>query len=510
MPQSAPPAPTQDDFLGHPAGLSTLFFTELWERFSYYGMRGLLILYMTAGLDAGGLGFDTATAGAVYGLYGGCVYLLCLPGGWLADRWLGARRATLIGGSLILAGHLCLAAPFKDSFFGGLALVVLGTGLLKPSISKLVGDLYPADDPRRDAGYSLYYMGINLGAFLAPLACGWLALSGEFRAALAGWGVAPANAWHVGFAAAALGMAGGLWQFRAGHARLANAGLPPAAGISASDRRLLRRALLAMAVLVLVLGAGLMRGWLGIAALSNGFALVLLTVTAGFFISMFRAGDWTDEERARLRLILILFVAASVFWSLFEQGGSTLNLFAARNTDLTLAGYSFPATWFQSVNPLMIIALAPVFALGWVQLGARNPSSIAKFTLGLVLVAAGFGVLAVAAVLAAEGVKVSPLWLVATYLLHSLGELCLSPVGLSAISRLAPARIASLTMGVWFLASSVGNYLGGRVAGLYDRFSLPGLFAMVTGLALLAALGLWALGPYARRLLPPTATGSRP
>ena len=217
-----------------------------------------------------------------------------------------------------------------------------------------------------------------------------------------------------------------------------------------------------------------------------------------------------DEERARLRLILILFVAASVFWSLFEQGGSTLNLFAARNTDLTLAGYSFPATWFQSVNPLMIIALAPVFALGWVKLGARNPSSIAKFTLGLVLVAAGFGVLAVAAVLAADGVKVSPLWLVATYLLHSLGELCLSPVGLSAISRLAPARIASLTMGVWFLASSVGNYLGGRVAGLYDRFSLPGLFAMVTGLALLAALGLWALGPYARRLLPPTATGSRP
>ena len=510
MPQALPPAAAQDEFLGHPAGLSTLFFTELWERFSYYGMRGLLILYMTASLDAGGLGFDTATAGAIYGLYAGCVYLLCLPGGWLADRWLGARQATFFGGSLILAGHLCLAAPLKDSFFAGLALVVLGTGLLKPSISKLVGDLYAKDDPRRDAGYSLYYMGINLGAFLAPLACGWLALSEEFRAALAGWGFGAASAWHVGFGAAALGMAGGLWQFRAGRARLVHAGLPPAAGMAAGDRRLLARSLLALGGLVFLLVTGLVQGWFGIASLSNGFALLLLAVTAGFFISMFRAGDWSSEERARLQLIFILFVAASVFWSLFEQGGSTLNLFAARNTDLTLAGYTFPATWFQSVNPLMIIVLAPVFALGWVRLGARNPSSIAKFTLGLVLVAAGFGVLAVAAVLAADGVKVSPMWLVATYLLHSLGELCLSPVGLSAISRLAPARIASLTMGVWFLASSVGNYLGGRVAALYDRFSLPALFGIVTGLALLAALGLWALHPYARRLLPPASSGSRP
>lgn len=495
-------------FLGHPAGLSTLFFTELWERFSYYGMRGLLILYMTAAVEVGGLGYDTATAGAIYGMYAGCVYLLCLPGGWLADRLLGARRATLLGGTLILAGHLCLAAPIKSAFFVGLALVVLGTGLLKPSISTMVGDLYGPEDPRRDAGYSWYYMGINLGAFLAPLACGWLALSGEFHTTLEGWGLTPASAWHFGFGAAALGMAGGLVQFVAGRGRLAQAGLPPVAGLSAPERRLLRRGLGVTALVLGGLGLGLASGALDIARLSDGFALVLLAVTAGFFITMFRASHWTPGERRRLQLIFILFVAAAVFWSLFEQAGSTLNLFAARNTQLELWGYAFPATFFQSVNPLLIIMLAPVFALGWLKLGARNPSSMTKFTLGLVLVAAGFGVLIVAAQLSANGVKVSPLWLVATYLLHSLGELCLSPVGLSAVSRLAPARIASLTMGVWFLASAVGNYLGGRVAGLYERVSLPMLFTLVTGFALLAALVLWILRPYASRLLASSTEGN--
>lgn len=486
-------------FLGHPGGLATLFFTELWERFSYYGMRGLLILYMTAAASAGGLGYDTAQAGAIYGLYSGCVYLACLPGGWLADRLLGARRATLCGGSLILAGHLCLAAPTGSSFFAGLALVVLGTGLLKPSISTMVGDLYPPDDPRRDAGYSLYYMGINLGAFLAPLACGWLALSDDGRALATSLGGSPALAWHLGFGAAAVGMAAGLLQFLAGSAHLRDAGRPPAA-LSPADHRRLQRGLLAGAVVVGGLALALWQDALTLQRLSDGFALVLLGVTAAFFTAMFRGGEWTGEERNRLKLILILFVAAAVFWSLFEQGGSTLNLFAARNTNLDVGGHEFPATWFQSVNPLLIILLAPVFAWGWVKLGSRNPSRHAKFTLGLVLVGAGFGVLAVGAWCAANGVKVSPWWLVATYLLHTLGELCLSPVGLSAISTLAPARIASLTMGVWFLASAVGNYLGGRVAGLYEQFSLPTLFALVASVALVAALVLAALGPYASRL----------
>jgi POT family proton-dependent oligopeptide transporter len=297
-------------------------------------------------------------------------------------------------------------------------------------------------------------------------------------------------------------------QFVAGRGRLAHAGLPPVAGLSAPERRLLLRGLGVTALVLGGLGLGLASGALDIARLSDGFALVLLAVTAGFFITMFRASHWKPGERRRLQLIFILFVAAAVFWSLFEQAGSTLNLFAARNTQLELWGYAFPATFFQSVNPLLIIALAPVFAFGWLKLGARNPAPMTKFTLGLVLVAAGFGVLIVAAQLSANGVKVSPLWLVATYLLHSLGELCLSPVGLSAISRLAPARIASLTMGVWFLASAVGNYLGGRVAGLYERVSLPMLFTLVTGFALLAALVLWILRPYASRLLASSTEGN--
>ncbi|HMM78355.1 MAG TPA: peptide MFS transporter [Gammaproteobacteria bacterium] len=488
-------------FFGHPAGLATLFFTELWERFSYYGMRGLLILYMTAPLAAGGLGWDTARAGAVYGMYSGAVYLACLPGGWLADRHLGARRATWWGGWLIFAGHCCLALPTARTFFAGLALIVLGTGLLKPNVSTMVGQLYLDDDARRDAGYSLYYMGINLGAFLAPLACGWLALSAESQALLARLGLAPGEAWHFGFGAAALGMALGLVQYARGGARLGAVGLAPGQPADAPARAKLKWGLTLGGAALLVLAFALATGRLTIAALNGAFASVLLAVTAAFFIAMFRGAHWTAEERQRLVLVLLLFVGAAVFWSLFEQGGSTLNLFAERATDRVVFGWEFPATWFHSINPLLIIALAPLFALLWTRLGPRNPNPVSKFVLGLVLVAAGFGVLILAARLAADGVKVSPAWLVTTYLLHTLGELCLSPVGLSAMSRLAPARIASLTMGVWFLASAVGNYLGGRVASLYDSFGLATLFAVVTAAALLAAALLAGTLPWSRRLL---------
>jgi len=486
-------------FFGHPPGLSTLFFTELWERFSYYGMRGLLILYMTAPLAAGGLAWDTAQAGAVYGMYSGCVYLACLPGGWFADRFIGPRRATLWGGVLIFGGHLCLALPTTRTFFAGLTLIVLGTGLLKPNISTMVGQLYDDDEARRDAGYSIYYMGINIGAFLAPLACGWLALSQEFRDWLAGLGLDPAQSWHAGFGAAALGMALGLLQYIRGAARLGQAGLAAGQPADHVARRRLRAGACGLVLVLALLAIALASGALTIAALSDGFALLLLGVTVAFFVTMLRGA--TPAERPRLVMILVLFVGACAFWSLFEQGGSTLNLFGERATDRVIAGYEFPATWFHAINPLLIIALAPLFALLWVRLGPRNPGSIPKFVLGLVLVAAGFGVLIVAARLAASGVKVSPWWLVTTYVLHTLGELCLSPVGLAAMSRLAPARIASLTMGVWFLASAVGNYLGGRVAGLYDSFSLPQLFAVVTVSALVAALALACAMPWGRRLL---------
>ena len=473
---------------GHPRGLSTLFFTELWERFSYYGMRGLLILYMTAPVTGGGLGFDTARAGAIYGLYAGLVYFACLPGGWLADRVLGAQRATIIGGTLILSGHLCLAYPSFDTFYLGLGLVVLGTGLLKPNVSTMVGHLYQADDPRRDGGYSLYYMGINLGAFLAPLACGWLALSDPFREFLGRSGVNPALAWHWGFGAAALGMALGLISFVRGSHQLSPQSARPATAVDVSGVMVVRGAV--VVALIAVCGTVIMRaGIFDVARLSNLFGLFLLVLTAAFFMWIFADRRWTPTERHQLRLIFVLFLAAVVFWSLFEQGGSTLNLFAARNTDRVIAslGFEFPATWYQSLNPILIIALAPCFAWGWVRLGRRNPSSSSKFIIGLVFVAAGFAVLIPAARLAGTGINVSPWWLVATYGLHTVGELCLSPVGLNAMSRLAPARIASLTMGVWFLATSIGNYLGGRAASLYDTLGLAELFTVITALGLIAA-----------------------
>jgi POT family proton-dependent oligopeptide transporter len=474
---------------GHPPGLSPLFHTELWERFSFYGMRGLLVLYMTAAASEGGLGFDVARAGAIYGLYSGLVYLACLPGGWLADRFLGTRRATLSGGLLILIGHLCMAWPVADGLYLGMAFLVLGTGLLKPSISTLVGQLYAPGDPRRDSGFSLYYMGINIGAFLAPLACGWLALSPPVRTWLQDAGLSPHVAWHAAFGAAAIGMFIGLVIFLRARAFLPEAGERPAHPPGPRDWRLLQMAALIMFGLVLLVANLMARGWLSVQSLSDLFGALLLVLVLAFFGWLLFAPGWSTQERHNLRLIFVLFLGAVVFWSLFEQGSSTLTLFAERNTDrhLDWLGYAFPTTWFHSLNPLLIISLAPVFAVLWVRLGQRNPSSTTKFALGLLLVAAGFGVLVFAAQLAASGAKVSPLWLVATYVLHSLGELCLSPVGLSAMTRLAPARIAGLTMGVWFLAASVGNYLGGRVAAVYERFTLSELFGTVAAVGVLAA-----------------------
>ncbi|MGD9604255.1 MAG: peptide MFS transporter [Gammaproteobacteria bacterium] len=473
---------------GHPAGLPPLFFTELWERFSFYGMRGLLMLYMTRPLADGGLAFDTARAGATYGLYASLVYVACLPGGWLADRLLGTRRATFLGALAILCGHLCLAWPAANTFYVGLGFVIVGTGLLKPSVSTMVGQLYAPDDPRRDSGFSLYYMGINLGAFLAPLVCGWLALAPPFRAFLVAQGIAPELAWHFGFGAAAVGMTLGLVTFARGTRHYAAASAGPALTPTATDRRRAAAGLGLVAAATALLTVLLFQGVLTVAALSNLFGAALLLVTGAFFAWIFVDRGWSAEERRNLRLIFALFLGAVIFWSLLEQTGSTFTLFAERDTDrhLDLLGYAFPPNWFHALNPLLVIALAPVFAWGWVRLGPHNPPASAKFLVGLTLAVAGFGVMIAAATLAAQGVKVSPGWLIAAMTLHTLGELCLSPVGLSAMTRLAPARIAGLTMGVWFLGASVGNYFGGRVASLYDTFALPDLFSAVTMFGLVA------------------------
>jgi len=494
-------------FFGHPRGLSTLFFTEMWERFSYYGMRALLILFMTAPLAAGGLGFDTARAGPIYALYVSSVYLLSVPGGWVADRLLGLRRAVLVGGIVIMSGHICLAVPSIATFYLGLVLIAVGTGLLKSNVSVLVGKLYSADDVRRDAGYSIYYMGINTGALIAPLVTGWLAQSESFRGILAAAGMRPETSWHWGFGAAAVGMFLGLVQYVGGGKYLSPDGLYPVrptdpVAAAKLQRQIRWTGIVTVAGIVLVVALAL-SGTISVdpELISRNFGWVLIGVTLGFFGWLFLLGRWTPEERKSLVVIAVLFLAATVFWMAYEQAGSTLNLFAERSVNNRVLGHGFPASWYQSLPPLFIISFAPVFAALWVRLGSRNPSSPAKFAIGLALLGVGFAVMIGAAAAAVGGARVSPLWLFVSYLLQTLGELCLSPVGLSAMSRLAPARIAGLVMGVWFLALSVGNYLAGMASSLYEEMPLPKLFTMVTLSALATALLLAALVKPIHRML---------
>jgi proton-dependent oligopeptide transporter, POT family len=475
----ADPAGSLDtSFFGHPRGLSTLFFTEMWERFSYYGMRALLILFMTASVATGGLGFDTATAGAIYGLYTSMVYMTTLPGGWIADRLIGQRRAVLYGGIIIASGHFCMAFSAVSTFYLGLFLIVIGTGLLKGNVSVIVGQLYSKGDIRRDAGFSIFYMGINLGAFIAPLVCGYLGQE---------------ISWHLGFAAAGIGMTLGVIQYVLGSKNLGNAGLYPAPAASPQAAAALRRnaAIVGGALLVVLVGVGVggYTGALPITAkqVADAAGIMLLAIVVVFFGWLFTSGNWTPDERKKLWVIGVLFLAAALFWSVFEQAGSTLNLFADRNTHNVVFGWSYPSSWFQSLNSLFLIALAPVFAWLWLRLARskQEPSSPAKFALGLIQVGAGFVILIWAARMAEQGVLVSPMWLTVTYLLHTCGELCLSPVGLSAMTKLAPARIGGLMMGVWFLATSVGNFIGGRVSSFYESWALPSLFG---------AVGLFAIG----------------
>lgn len=487
--------PRQTGFFGHPAGLRTLFLTELWERFSYYGMRALLILFMTAPIATGGLGWDTAKAGPIYGMYTASVYLMSLPGGWIADRLIGQRKAVFWGGVIIMCGHIVLAIPSVNSFYAGLLLVVLGTGLLKPNISTIVGQLYSAEDARRDAGFSIFYMGINIGALLAPLVTASLAQEQWFKDILIGWGLDPASSWHWGFGATAVGMFLGLVWYVLDKKSLGEAGLHPVVADEAEAARLRGMFWKGVALVVIVAVAifGLQAS--GIIALtvgkvSNTFGTLLLLTVVAFFAWVFMSGGWTYEEKKQLRVIAVLFLGASVFWSVFEQAGSTLSLFAERSTRNEVFGISFGSGKWQSINSLWVVALAPVFAILWVRLGKRNPSSAAKFALGLLFVSLGFALMVPAAQLAASGDRVGWWWLMGCYLLHTIGEMCLSPVGLSAMTKLAPARVGSLMMGVWFMATSVGSFLGGQVAGMYEKFSLPQLFGVVALYALFFAVVL--------------------
>ena len=472
-------------FLGHPRGLATLFFTEMWERWSFYGMRSLLTPFLAAAVVEGGLGFGQ-DASPLYHIYLALIYLMSVPGGWLADRFLGQRRAVLWGGILIMCGHAVIAIHDTLAFFAGLMLVVLGTGLLKPNVSAVVGGLYSKTDARRDAAFSLFYMGINLGSFLGQLVAPFLAQHSSVRGFLEGLGIDPRYAWQLGFGSAAVGMLSGIVQYVRGQKHLGAAGAAPSTPPSAADRRMLVGGSVLVAGVVLAVVFLTRAGKLSVERIDDSFGIFLTLLTVVVFAKIF-AGSWTSAERRSLLAILVYFVASCLFWSAFEQAGSTLNLFAVEQTRPELFGVEFAPGWYQNVNALGIIVLSPLFALLWLKLGPRDPSHPVKFALGLLFVGLGFLAMARgAAEVAAGGVgtRVSGMFLVVTYVFHSIGEVCLSPVGLSAMTRLAPGRVASLMMGVWFLSISVGSYLGGRIAHAYSGLSQQSLFLTIAAVAI--------------------------
>jgi POT family proton-dependent oligopeptide transporter len=489
-------------FFGHPRGLSTLFFTEMWERFSYYGMRAILTLYMTKTLAEGGLAFDEKYASLIYATYVSSVWYLPLIGGWLADKIFGARRAVLIGGIVIACGHYSMAINTKANFFAGLILIACGTGLLKPNISAMVGQLYSQGDKRRDAGFSIFYMGINLGAFLSPIVVGFLAQAQWFRNFLTSLGFNPNSAWHWGFGAAGVGMTIGIIQYIIGRDRLNAVGVKPDKHVTIEQGQSgFDFITLGLAVLGGVIGTALGL-FFGDAGLISALFPCVVGFFAGYLIGTTRL--LTGDELKRVLVIFILFVFSILFWMTYEQAGSSLTLFADRLTQTTVFGWQYPSSWFQSVPAVFVIILAPVFAALWQGLGNRQPSSPGKFTYGLIFAGLAFVLVTIASALAGGG-RVSPWWLVGVYLLQTMGELCLSPVGLSTVTKLSPARMVGLMMGVWFLSISIGSYIAGLTTRLFeggDTAVLTKAFGIFAAITLAAAVLLAVLTPLIKKLTP--------
>ncbi len=487
---SAPPA--RGPFASQPRGLSTLFFVELWERFSYYGMRALLVLFMVTPRAEGGLGLGTGEAATLYGSYTMAVYMLSIAGGFIADRVMGARAAVLVGGSVIALGHYALAIPAEPAFYAGLVLVALGTGLFKPNISVLVGALYTPQDERRDAGFSLFYMGINIGAFIAPLVTGFLAQSAWFKAWLSAQGLDPASSWHWGFGAAGVGMTLAILIFALRSRQLGNIGAAPD-----SEPGTGLKIIGVLAGTVLLMGLALLsdaEGWTGLRWM---FLALPLAAVAAF--------GWRDDEnQRRFAAVAVFFIASMLFWAIFEQSGVSISLFADKLTRSEVAGFTIPSSWFQSLNAFFVIALSPFFAWLWTRLGDRQPSSAVKFALGLGFLSASFLLMVPAAQLTVEG-RVSPLWLVGLFFLQTVGELLLSPVGLSLMTRLAPAGLTGAVLGLWFLGAAFGNKLAGVLGSSFqseDPHALAGFFLQQAVFVMAAAALLLCLVPWIKKLMP--------
>ncbi|MSU36362.1 MAG: MFS transporter [Pedosphaera sp.] len=477
----------------HPRGLYPLFFTELWERFSYYGMRALLTLFMVAPVAGGGLGFDIPRAGIIYGTYAMSVYMLSIPGGFLADNVLGARRSVLIGGIIIACGHFTLALSSETTFFLGLVLIALGTGMLKPNISTMVGSLYEPGDVQRDAGFSIFYTGINIGAFAAPLVTGWLAQSDQFKSMLQGWGLDPAHSWHWGFAAAGVGMVIGLIVYVAMGNRIAHVGRPPASDAPRPWGKLAW----------VLAGSTVLFALVRLSDTNPRFAWIRYGYVGVPVLAIIGLGFRASLDARRIAAVLVFSLASLVFWAVFEQAGSTISLFGDQLTRTEMFGYKFPSAWFQSVNSLFVMILAPLFALFWIKLGARQPSSPVKFIIGLLFLGLSFLLMVPAAKLTVDG-KVSPFWIVGLFFLQTLGELCLSPVGLSTMTKLAPQKLLGLVMGIWFLATALGNKLAGVMAAEFtatDGHSLAKFFLMQSLWVGAATLAMVACVPWLKRLM---------
>ncbi|MEU2789269.1 oligopeptide:H+ symporter [Streptomyces sp. NPDC007100] len=480
------PASGGKTFFGHPRGLATLFMTEMWERFSFYGMRALLVLYLiSGGADAetgsqgGGLAMTAASASAIYAVYMALVYLLAMPGGWFGDRVWGPRKTVIVGASVVIAGHVVLAIP-GPSFFVGLAMVACGSGLLKSNISTMVGHLYNGpQDPRRDGGFTVFYMSINLGSLVAPLLFGWVGQSIN---------------WHLGFALAAIGMALGLTQFLFGTKHLDAKSSQVPTPLTAEERNgWLRKCLLWAGVAVVFYGivAGTGHFTLNWALVPIGVIGIAIPFAVLFRIK--RDKELTPSEQGKVSSYLWFFVAAAAFWMIFDQAGSTLSLFAEKNTAKTIFGLGFPSTWLQSVNPMWVLALAPVFATMWLSLARRGkePSTTVKFAMAMVAIGASYFFFIVPIMMSSGGDKVSPMWLITVYCMQTIGELCLSPVGLSVTTKLAPVKYASQMMGVWFLANTAGDSVVSLLGIAGADLSGVGVLVAEAALATLAGVAIY-------------------
>ena len=446
---------TSNTFFGHPIGLKTLFLTEMWERMSYYGMRALLVLYMTGAVSGfnPGLGWSQVDAQAIYGIYVGMVYFMVVPGGWIADNILGHQKAVLIGAFIIALGHFTLAIPIEQSFFLGLTFVVLGTGLLKGNISTIVGDLYKNLDDKRDSGYTIFYMSINIGSTLGFLICAYL---GE------------KIGWHWGFGAAGVGMAFGVIQFIRSRDLLGEAGMHPNEMSDEKRSKLSKYMYASLVGMFVIIGAGLM-GLITVdpRVFAENFAYFLTIVAGVYFVYLFLFAGLTATERKNLILLFLLFIGAAAFWAGFDQSAGSLNIFARDYTDLSVYGFIIPVGWLQFANPMFVVMFAPIFAGIWAYLARinLNPNLPIKFAIGLLFMALSFLVMIVAVDIALESSPVGMQWLVLTYLFQTWGELALSPIGLSAFSRYGPKRYMGQMFGLWFLASAIGGVMAGLLGG---------------------------------------------